>query len=170
MPKLPSQLDHKCLGENVLTHLNTYWAEALEILCHCSVVFEFFTWCQAEGLPADQLSITEALYDAGGVWTQDIKGLAVSYFANNNNNSNNSSNLGEIRSLKYFCFFISYHWGGGNKMMETETKTADICVCMYIQHGDTPALAKSSISLSSPFSLLQVKYSSWNSKRMAVQT
>ena len=91
--ELPSQLDHTCLGENVLTHLNTYWAEALEILCHGSVVFEFFTWCQAEGLPADQLSITKAFYDAGGVWTQDIKGLAASYFANNNNNSNNSSTL-----------------------------------------------------------------------------
>ena len=89
--ELPSQLDHTCLGENVLTPLNTYWAEALEILCHGSVVV--FTWCQAEGLPADQLSITESFYDAGGVWTKDIKGLAASYFANNNNNSNNSSNL-----------------------------------------------------------------------------
>ena len=58
--ELPSQLDHKCLGENVLTHLNTYWAEALEILCHGSVIFEYFTWCQAEGLPGDQLSITKA--------------------------------------------------------------------------------------------------------------
>ena len=92
--QLPSQLDHKCLGENVLTHLNTYWAEALEeILCQGSVVFEYFTWCQAEGLPADQLSITEAFYDAGGVWIQDIKGLAASYFANNNHSSNNSSHL-----------------------------------------------------------------------------
>ena len=86
--EMPSQLDHKCLGENVLTHLNTYWAEVLEILCHGSVVFEYFMWCQAEGLPADQLSVTEAFYDVGGVWTQDIKGLAVSYFANNNNDSN----------------------------------------------------------------------------------
>ena len=85
--ELPSQLDHKCFGENVLTHLNTYWAEALEILCHISVVFEYFTWCQAEGLPADQLSITESFYNAGGVWTQDIKGLAVSYFVNNNNSN-----------------------------------------------------------------------------------
>ena len=87
--ELPSQLD----PWNVLTHLNTYWAEALEILSHGSVIFEYFTWCQAEGLPADQLSVTEAFYDTGGVWTQDIKGLTVSYFANNNNNNNNSSNL-----------------------------------------------------------------------------
>ena len=79
--ELPSQLDHKCFSENVLTHSNTCWAEALEILCHSSVVFEYFTWCQAKGLP-------EAFYNAGGVWTQDIKGLAVSYFVNNNNNSN----------------------------------------------------------------------------------
>ena len=69
--ELPKQLDHKCLGENVPTHLYTYWAEVLEILCHGSVVFEFFPWCQAEGLPADQLSITEAFYDVGGVWTHD---------------------------------------------------------------------------------------------------
>ena len=74
--ELPSQLDHKCFGEN----LNTYWAESLEILCHSSVVFEYFTWCRAEGLP-------EAFYNVGGVWTQDIKGLAVSYFVNNNNSN-----------------------------------------------------------------------------------
>ena len=42
-------------------------------------------------LPADHLSITEAFYDAGGVWTQDIKGLAASYFAHNNICNNNSN-------------------------------------------------------------------------------
>ena len=31
-PELPSQLDHKCLEENVLTHLNIYWVEVLETL------------------------------------------------------------------------------------------------------------------------------------------
>ena len=86
--ELPRQLDHKCLGGNVLTHMNMYWAEAFETFCHGSVVFEYFTWCKAEGLPADQLSLTEAFYDAGGVWTQDIKGLTASYFANNNSSSN----------------------------------------------------------------------------------
>ena len=85
---LPSQLDHKCLEENVLTHLNMFWAEALETLCHDSVIFKYYTWCQAERLFVDQLYVTEAFYDAGGVWTQDIKGLTANYFANNSNNSN----------------------------------------------------------------------------------
>ena len=47
--ELPSQLDHKHFGENVLTHLNTYWAEALKILCHSSVVLNTLPGARQKG-------------------------------------------------------------------------------------------------------------------------
>ena len=59
------------------------------------MIFKYFTRCQAEGLPPDQLSVTEAFYNAGGVWTQDIKQVTASYFANNSSQGETSPKWGD---------------------------------------------------------------------------
>ena len=52
---LPSQLDHICLNFNVLEDMNVYWAKALASVDFGSVSFEYYTWAEAQNLPAGQL-------------------------------------------------------------------------------------------------------------------
>ena len=49
---LSSQLDHICLTFNVLENMNVYWYEALAAVDFGSVSFEYYTWAEAQNLPA----------------------------------------------------------------------------------------------------------------------
>ena len=76
---LPSQLDYICLTFNVLEDMNVHWAEAVASVDFGSVSFEYYTWAEAQNLPAGQLIMADAFFDATGMWTEDIRGMVASF-------------------------------------------------------------------------------------------
>ena len=76
---LSSQLDHIFLNFNVPEDMNVYWYEALAAVDFGSVSFEYYTWAEAQNLPAGQLIMANAFFNATGMWTKDIRGMVASF-------------------------------------------------------------------------------------------